>query len=160
VSRSSAARALLPGPHADVYQVLTEIFDANRASSGACCCARTPAAAESSRTRGHGFIWNASSHRCPPRGNAEHYAKIVRECGPAPCGDPGGERLEAEAYEGARASELMHFAESKYYDLDRRSDSGEALHIKDVLNETFQRIDAMGAGRITACRPASTTWTT
>ena len=139
------------GPHADVYQVLTEIFDANRAIDVVLLREELQRRGILEKVGGTGFISRIVAS-VPTAANAEHYAKIVRECGLRRAVIQAANDIEAEAYEGARASgELIDFAESKYYDLDRRSDSGEALHIKDVLNETFQRIDAMqgSAGRIT-----------
>lgn len=139
------------GPHADVYQVLTELYDANRAIDVVLLREELQRRGILEKVGGTGFISRIVAS-VPTAANAEHYAKIVKDCGMRRAVIQAANDIESEAYEGARGSgELIDYAESRYFDLDRRAESGEAQHIKDVLNETFARIDAMqgSAGRIT-----------
>jgi replicative DNA helicase len=139
------------GPHADVYQVLTELYDANRAIDVVLLREELQRRGLLEKVGGTSFISRIVAS-VPSAANAEHYAKIVKDCGMRRAVIQAANDIESEAYEGARESgELIDYAESRYFDLDRRAESGEAQHIKDVLNETFARIDAMqgSAGRIT-----------
>ncbi len=139
------------GPHADVYQVLTEIYDANRAIDVVLLREELQRRGLLEKIGGTSFISRIVAS-VPSAANAEHYAKIVKDAGMRRAVIQAANDIESEAYEGSRsAGELIDFAESRYFDLDRRAEAGEALHIKDVLNETFARIDAMqgSAGRIT-----------
>ena len=139
------------GPHADVYQVLTELYDANRAIDIVLLREELQRRGVLEKIGGTSFLSRIVAS-VPTAANAEHYARIVRDAGLRRSVIQAANEIEVEAYEGSRtAGELVDFAESRYFDLDKRSGSGEALHIKDVLNETFARIDAMqgSAGRIT-----------
>jgi replicative DNA helicase len=139
------------GPHADVYGVLTELYDANRAIDIVLLREELQRRGLLEKIGGTSFLSRIVAS-VPTAANAEHYARIVVETGLRRAVIQAANDIEAEAYDGGRsAGDLIDFAESRYFDLDRRSDSGEALHIKDVLNETFARIDAMqgAGGRVT-----------
>jgi len=139
------------GPHADVYRVLTELYDANRAIDIVLLREDLQRRGILEKIGGTSFLSRIVAS-VPTAANAEHYAKIVLDAGLRRSVIQAANEIESEAYEGAQAgAELIDFAESKFFDLDKRSESGEAVHIKDVLNETFQRIDAMQGqgGRLT-----------
>ena len=139
------------GPHADVFGVLTELYDANRAIDIVLLREELQRRGLLEKIGGTSFLSRIVAS-VPTAANAEHYARIVMEAGLRRAVIQAANDIEAEAYDGARSSgDLIDFAESRYFDLDRRSDSGEALHIKDVLNDTFARIDAMqgAGGRVT-----------
>jgi replicative DNA helicase len=139
------------GPHADVFGVLTELYDANRAIDIVLLREELQRRGLLEKIGGTSFLSRIVAS-VPTAANAEHYARIVMEAGLRRAVIQAANEIEVEAYDGARtAGDLIDFAESRYFDLDRRSDSGEALHIKDVLNETFARIDAMqgAGGRVT-----------
>jgi replicative DNA helicase len=139
------------GPHADVFGVLTELYDANRAIDIVLLREELQRRGLLEKIGGTSFLSRIVAS-VPTAANAEHYARIVMETGLRRAVIQAANDIEVEAYDGARsAGDLIDFAESRYFDLDRRSDSGEALHIKDVLNETFARIDAMqgAGGRVT-----------
>jgi replicative DNA helicase len=139
------------GPHADVYAVLTELYDANRAIDIVLLREELQRRGVLEKIGGTSFLSRIVAS-VPTAANAEHYARIVLEAGLRRSVIQAANEVEAEAYDGAGgAGELIDFAESRFFDLDRRAESGEAVHIKDVLNETFQRIDAMQgqSGRLT-----------
>src|SRR5262252_6854115 len=131
------------GPHADVFRVLTELFDANRAIDIVLLREELQRRGILEKVGGTSFLSRIVAS-VPSAANAEHYAEIVKEAALRRAVIRAANEIESEAYDGAQgASELIDFAESKYFDLDRRSDSGEAQHIKDVLVGTFERIDAL-----------------
>jgi replicative DNA helicase len=139
------------GPHAEVYAVLTELYDANRAIDVVLLREELQRRGVLEKVGGTGFLSRIVAS-VPTAANAEHYAKIVRDTGLRRTLIQTVNEIEGEAYEGSMvAAELIDFAERRLFELDRRAESGEAQHIKDVLNETFQRIDAMQgqSGRIT-----------
>jgi replicative DNA helicase len=139
------------GPHSDVFRVLTELFDANRAIDVVLLREELQRRGILEKVGGTSFLSRIVAS-VPTAANAEHYARIVLEAGLRRSVIQAANEVESEAYDGARgAGELIDFAESRFFDLDRRAESGEAIHIKDVLNETFARIDAMQgqAGRLT-----------
>lgn len=139
------------GTHSDVFGVLTELYDANRAIDIVLLREELQRRGLLEKIGGTSFLSRIVAS-VPTAANAEHYARIVAEAGLRRAVIQAANDIEVEAYDGARtAGDLIDFAESRYFDLDRRSDSGEALPIKDVLVETFARIDAMqgAAGRVT-----------
>ncbi len=139
------------GPHADVYAVLTELYDANRAIDIVLLREELQRRGLLEKVGGTSFLSRIVAS-VPTAANAEHYARIVLEAGLRRSVIQAANDIESEAYDGARgAGELVDFAESKFFDLDKRAESGEAVHVKDVLNETFRRIDAMQGqgGRLT-----------
>ncbi|MCE9635396.1 MAG: replicative DNA helicase [Planctomycetes bacterium] len=131
------------GPHAEVYQVLTELYDANRAIDVVLLREELQRRGLLEKVGGTSFLSRVMAS-VPTAANAEYYAKIVKEAGLRRAVITASNEIEREAYEGARDSgDLVDFAESKFFEMDQRSGEGEAVHIKDVLQETFQRIDAM-----------------
>jgi replicative DNA helicase len=139
------------GPHADVYRVLTDLYDANRAIDIVLLREELQKRGMLEKIGGPGFLSRVLAS-VPTAANAEHYARIVQEHGLRRQVIRAANEIEREAYEASRdGGELVDFAESQFFDLDDRSRSGEATHIRDVLTETFQKIDALQGqeGRIT-----------
>jgi replicative DNA helicase len=139
------------GPHADVFQVLTDLYDANRAIDVVLLREELQKRGILEKVGGTSFLSRVMAS-VPTAANAEHYARIVKDAGLRRAVIQASNEIEREAYEGGRDSgELVDFAESKFFDLDHRGGEGEAVHIKDVLHDTFQRIDAMQGqeGRLT-----------
>ena len=139
------------GPHADVFQVLTELYDANRAIDIVLLREELQKRGLLEKVGGTGFLSRVMAS-VPSAANAEHYARIVKETGLRRAVITASNEIEREAFDGGRDSgDLVDFAESKFFDLDKRGGEGEAVHIKEVLHETFQRIDAMQGqeGRLT-----------
>jgi replicative DNA helicase len=139
------------GPHADVFRVLTELYDANKAIDVVLLREELQRRGILEKVGGTSFLSRIVAS-VPTAANAEHYARIVHDAGMRRAVIQAANEVEAEAYDGGRGSgELIDYAESRFFDLDRRAESGGAVHIKDVLNETFQRIDAMQgqSGRLT-----------
>jgi replicative DNA helicase len=139
------------GPHADVYRVLTSLYDANRAIDIVLLREELQKQGLLEKVGGTGFLSRVMAS-VPTAANAEHYARIVKDAGTRRAIITAANEIESEAYEGARETgELVDFAESKFFDLDHRGSDGEAVHIRDVLQETFQRIDALQGqeGRLT-----------
>ncbi len=131
------------GPHADVFRVLTEIYDANRAIDVVLLREELQRRGLLEKIGGTGFISRIVAS-VPTAANAEHYARIVRDAGLRRAVITAANDIEREAYDGEKqSSELIDYAEGLLFELDRRAESGEAQHIRDVLTETFKRIDAM-----------------
>ena len=131
------------GQHAEVYAVLTELYDANRAIDVVLLREELQKRGILEQVGGTSFLSRVMAS-VPTAANAEYYAKIVKEAGLRRAVITASNEIEREAYEGGRdAGDLVDFAESKFFEMDQRSGEGEAVHIKDVLQETFQRIDAM-----------------
>jgi replicative DNA helicase len=131
------------GQHADVFRVLTELYDANRAIDVVLLREELQKQGLLEKVGGTGFLSRVMAS-VPTAANAEHYARIVKDAGLRRSVISASNEIEREAFEGARETgELIDFAESKFFELDHRGGEGEAVHIKDVLHETFQRIDAM-----------------
>ena len=139
------------GPHADVFQVLAELYDGSRAVDIVLLREELQRRGILEKVGGTGFLSRVMSS-VPTAANAEHYARIVRDAGMRRAVIQASNEIEREAYEGARdVGDLVDFAESKFFDLDGRGSEGEAVHIRDVLEEAFQRIDALQGqeGRMT-----------
>ncbi|MCG3135213.1 MAG: Replicative DNA helicase [Planctomycetes bacterium] len=139
------------GPHADVFQVLTELYDANRAIDIVLLREELQKRGLLEKIGGTAFLSRVMAS-VPTAANAEHYARIVKENGLRRSVITAANEIEREAFEGAlEGGALVDLAEQKFFDLDGRSESGEAQHIKDVLTETFKRIDELHGqeGRIT-----------
>lgn len=139
------------GPHADVYRVLTELYDANRAIDVVLLREELQRRGLLEKVGGTSFLSRVMAS-VPTAANAEHYAKIVKDAGTRRAIIHAANEIESEAFEGAReVGELVDYAESKLFELDHRGGEGEAVHIRDVLQETFQRIDALQGqeGRLT-----------
>ncbi len=139
------------GPHGDVYRVLTELFDANRAVDVVLLKEALQRQDLFDKVGGTGFLSRIMAS-VPTAANAEHYARIVREAGLRRSVIQASNEIEREAYAGSVGGrELIDVAESKFFELDRNTGSSDAHHIRDVLNETFKKIDAMQGqdGRIT-----------
>ena len=139
------------GPHADVFRVLTEVYDENRAIDIVLLREELQRRGLLDKIGGTSFLSRVMAS-VPTAANAEHYARIVKDAGLRRAVIQASNDIEKEAYEGQREpGELVDFAESRFFDLDHRQGEGEAVHIREVLTETFQRIDAMQGqqGRIT-----------
>lgn len=139
------------GPHADVFAVLTELYDANRAIDVVLLREELQRRGLLEKVGGATFLSRVMAS-VPTAANAEHYARIVRDAGLRRQVIGAANEIEKEAYEGQRDSaDLVDFAEGLLFDLADRGGSGEATHIRDVLTETFQRIDALQGteGRLT-----------
>src|SRR5687768_12633211 len=121
------------GPHSDVYGVLCDLYDANRAIDIVLLREELQKRGTLEKIGGPGFLSRVLAS-VPPAANAEHYARIVKENGLRRQVIRASNDIEKEAYEGSRdAAELVDFAESQFFELDDRSSSGEATHIRDVL---------------------------
>ncbi len=139
------------GPHADVFAVLTELYDANRAIDIVLLREDLQKRGILEKVGGAGFLSRILAS-VPTAANAEHYARIVKENGLRRAVITAANEIEKQAYEGALdGGDLVDFAETQFFEMDGRSSGGEATHIRDVLTETFQKIDAMQGqeGRIT-----------
>ncbi len=139
------------GPHGDVFGVLTAIYDENRAIDVVLLREELQRLSLLDKIGGSAFLSRIVA-AVPTAANAEHYARIVRECSLRRAVITASNSIEREAYDGGLPGrELVDFAESQFFELDRKTEGGEALHIKDILNETFKRIDAMQgqAGSVT-----------
>ncbi len=131
------------GPHGDVFQVLTEVYDANRAIDVVLLREELERRGLLERIGGVAFLSRLVAS-VPTAANAEHYARIVHEKALRRTVIGAANSIEREAYEGDRsARDLVDFAESCFFEIDKKTDGGEATHIKDILNETFRRIDAL-----------------
>jgi replicative DNA helicase len=139
------------GPHGDVFRVLTEIYDANRAIDVLLLREELQTRNLFEKIGGAAFISRIAA-AVPTAANAEHYARIVQQNALRRSVISAANEIEREAFDGGRPGrELVDFAESKFFELDKQAEGSEALHIRDILSDTFKRIDAMqgGAGRIT-----------
>jgi replicative DNA helicase len=131
------------GPHGEVYGVLTEIYDANRAIDVVLLREELGKRGLLDKVGGTAFLTRLVQ-AVPSAANAEHYARIVQETALRRAIITASNQIEKEAFDGERGGrELVDFAESQFFELDKKTDGGEASHIKDILNETFRKIDAM-----------------
>jgi replicative DNA helicase len=139
------------GPHGDVFRTLMELYDANRAVDVVLLKEELQRQGIFEKVGGSGFLSRIMA-TVPTAANAEHYARIVRETGLRRAVIQAAHSIEQDAYEGAQgARDLLDVAESRFFELDRSAGAGDASHIREILNETFKRIDSMQGtdGRIT-----------
>lgn len=131
------------GPHADVFGVLTQIFDENRAIDIVLLREELERKGLLEQVGGTTFLSRIVAS-VPTAANAVHYANIVKEKALRRQVLDAAHQIVQRAYDGEeQGGELIDFAESQFFELDRNSGSGEAAHIKDVLTDTFHKIDAM-----------------
>jgi len=131
------------GPHGEVFGVLQEIFDENRAIDVVLLREELERKGLLEKVGGTSFISRIVS-TVPSAANSEHYGKIVRATSLRRSVIQASHEIEREAYEGGlKGQELIDFAESKFFEMARQSGSADALHIREILKETFGRIDAM-----------------
>ncbi len=131
------------GPHGDVFEVMTEIYDANRAIDVVLLREELQKRGLHDKIGGTAFLTRIVNS-VPTAANAEHYARIVQETALRRAIITASNEIEREAFEGERGGrDLVDYAESRFFELDKKTDGGDATHIKDILNETFRKIDAM-----------------
>ncbi len=131
------------GPHGEVFAVLTEIYDENRAIDVVLLREELQRRGLLDKIGGTAFLSRLVAS-VPTAANAEHYGRIVKENALRRQVITASNEIEREAYDGERGGrDLVDFAESKFFELDNKTGGGEATHIKDILSETFRRIDAM-----------------
>ena len=131
------------GPHGEVFGVLCEVFDANRAIDIMLLREELQKRQLLEKIGGTAFLSRIVAS-VPTAANAEHYARIVHEAALRRSVITASNEIEKEAFDGGRAGrELVDYAESLLFDIDKKTDGGEATHIKDILNDTFRKIDAM-----------------
>ncbi|MEN8149921.1 MAG: replicative DNA helicase [Planctomycetota bacterium] len=79
----------------------------------------------------------------PTAANAEHYARIVRERSLRRAVIRECTRAVTQAFEGDMdGRELLDYAEGLLFNLDREVETGDTVHIADILSPLFKQIDS------------------
>ena len=132
------------GPHGDVFEVLAEIYDAHRAIDIVLLREELQRRSLLDKVGGTTFLSQIVAS-VPTAANAEHYARIVRDCALRRAVISASNEVEKQAYDGALdGADLVDFAESRFFELDRNQGAGEPVHIRDVLKSAFEQIDQNG----------------
>ncbi len=131
------------GQHGDVFGILTELYDANRAIDVLLLKEELQKKGLLDKIGGTGFISRIVAS-VPTAANAVHYARIVKEMAMKRAVISASNEIEREAYDGEQSGdELLDFAESKFFDLDRTSKGGDSSSMHEILIDTMKQIDAM-----------------
>src|SRR6185436_8001698 len=103
--------------HADVFKVLTELYDANRAIDVVLLREELQRRGVLEKVGGTGFLSRIVAS-VPTAANAEHYARIVLEAGVRRAVISASNDIEVQAYEGTLgAGDLIDYAERRFFDL-------------------------------------------
>ncbi|MFO0973118.1 MAG: replicative DNA helicase [Phycisphaerae bacterium] len=135
--------------HREIYLTLVDLYDQNKAIDIVTLRDELNLRAKLADVGGVEYLIELSES-VPSAASAEHYARIVRDKGLLRdlirC---TGNILES-AY-GARqpAAEVLDDAERRLFAVTEQRVRGKALHVREVLEETFRQIEAREGRRIT-----------
>ncbi len=127
--------------HGDIYDAVLELYDQNQAVDVILVAEALKRRGALERTGGMDYLADLVD-AVPSAANAEYYARVVREKGVR-------RRLISEATEILRESyseredieALLDRTERRIFSIADGQEIGESIHIKDILDPIFKRLD-------------------
>ena len=132
------------GEHQIVYDAIVDLYDETSTVDVILLRDALRAAGTLERVGGEEFLAYLGG-AVPSAASAEHYARIVRDRALKRSILRASHEVIRAVYEGAEeAADVLDFAESTLFALDRDAQAGAPARIHDLLRETMAEIDAAG----------------
>ncbi len=130
------------GKHAAIYQVLIELYDQHQSIDMVQLNQKLADKKMLEQVGGLDYLLELLES-VPSAASAEHYARIVREKAVLRGLIDSAGRILYDAYHSDQpAQELLEIAEKQIFDIAQFGSTDQAAELKDLLQETFDRLEA------------------
>jgi len=130
------------GKHAAIYQVLIELYDQHQSIDMVQLNQKLADKQMLEQVGGLDYLLELLES-VPSAASAEHYARIVREKAVLRGLIDSAGRILYDAYHSDQpAQELLEIAEKQIFDIAQFGNTDQAAELKDLLQETFDRLEA------------------
>ncbi|NBC11717.1 MAG: replicative DNA helicase [Planctomycetes bacterium] len=130
------------GKHAAIYQVLIELYDQHQSIDMVQLNQKLADKQMLDQVGGLDYLLELLES-VPSAASAEHYARIVREKAVLRGLIDSAGRILYDAYHSDQpAQELLEIAEKQIFDIAQFGSTDHAAELKDLLQETFDRLEA------------------